>query len=552
MHRVRAVLFLALAACALTAAPAGAAVTAAPDGKIITAGGALFDQLATQYAPSGSLDRGFDRNGYSRIPKGIFETKDVTRLTDGRIVALGSTRGAESPRLVVVKPNGRYGSLLPAGAGTGMEDGYLTPLSGGGVLVAATLRVDGCGRGAFSTVAMLARLDAGLNLDPSFGGDGIVTAPFDYSVCPRSGPTPRVSTPAVVSGDGTIVVAGGGYVGRFLPNGDPDPSFGGDGAIDGPYPASGLVVEASGRIVVASAALAVGEGKLEARRYLPDGTADGSYGNGDGVAALYLGSGFSVIGTTAPDAQSRLIAAVSVVDCVHGSLVAICSSILSVVRLTTDGTLDTTFGGGDGIVRVSLGASGSGLDLASPGDRIVLEAGGDGGFQSSTLLAFTPGGALDENFGKGGVRLPPRLPSVCANRRIRSFDSSDFGTPENDSFFYTDRGKTDVVHGLGGRDLIRLGNAPGDWACGDWGPDRLTSDAGTQYLSGGPGRDRLSSGRSRDVLRGGSGRDVIAAGPGNDRIFARDGRRDIVRCGSGRDVVVADRFDRLTSCERRR
>ena len=42
----------------------------------------------------------------------------------------------------------------------------------------------------------------------------------------------------------------------------------------------------------------------------------------------------------------------------------------------------------------------------------------------------------------------------------------------------------------------------------------------------------------------------ISAGEGDDRLFVRNGRRDRVECGRGADRVLADRFDRLTGCER--
>ena len=42
----------------------------------------------------------------------------------------------------------------------------------------------------------------------------------------------------------------------------------------------------------------------------------------------------------------------------------------------------------------------------------------------------------------------------------------------------------------------------------------------------------------------------ISAGGGGDRIFVRNGRFDRVDCGPGGDSVLADRFDRLTGCER--
>ena len=104
------------------------------------------------------------------------------------------------------------------------------------------------------------------------------------------------------------------------------------------------------------------------------------------------------------------------------------------------------------------------------------------------------------------------------------------------------------------------------------GPEPGTIEAGNEG-------EELCSRSLRDLIRGGDGPDTIVAAPhtvpgaaratffpwqiddpdpgsrisagdGGDRIFVRNGRRDRVECGPGADRVLADRFDRLTGCER--
>jgi hypothetical protein len=112
------------------------------------------------------------------------------------------------------------------------------------------------------------------------------------------------------------------------------------------------------------------------------------------------------------------------------------------------------------------------------------------------------------------------------------------------------------------------------------GDDRITGSPARDCLEGGAGSDRLSGRRGGDVLVGGPGADRLIGGPGADRLTdvplaydhgalaagmnrisggggadvadVANGRPDVVHCGGGRDRVIADRFDRLPDCERRR
>ena len=157
------------------------------------------------------------------------------------------------------------------------------------------------------------------------------------------------------------------------------------------------------------------------------------------------------------------------------------------------------------------------------------------------------------------------------------------GTERSDDLDGTSQG--DAIRALGGDDEVHAG-AGGDCVFGGPGDDVLFGEAGDDNLRGGPGRDRLVAGEGEhdlaggagddvliggetgidylfgddgdDVLRGGpfetvmnggQGADEISAGGGPDRLTANDGEVDRIGCGPGRDRVVADRNDRLTSCE---
>jgi hypothetical protein len=116
----------------------------------------------------------------------------------------------------------------------------------------------------------------------------------------------------------------------------------------------------------------------------------------------------------------------------------------------------------------------------------------------------------------------------------------------------------DRLFGGGGNDRL-TGRAKRDYLTAGRGNDRLIGGSGRDSLVGDRGNDRMSGKSGNDILRGnqgsdringGKGRDLIIAARGRDRVNVADGRIDHVSCGSGRDRATADRFDRLTNCER--
>lgn len=152
------------------------------------------------------------------------------------------------------------------------------------------------------------------------------------------------------------------------------------------------------------------------------------------------------------------------------------------------------------------------------------------------------------------------------------------GTPGNDTI----RGSTpgsDVIHGLGGNDVIILSpdyeEDAGDWVCGGTGVDYLKGSLGPDHLRGGDGRDDIDgwigadvaegraghdrvkdcegeNGVDDDILRGGPGADVLCSQWGDDRVYAGRGN-DVLHdlaCYNGtvllRGGPGADTFDSAT------
>jgi Ca2+-binding RTX toxin-like protein len=91
------------------------------------------------------------------------------------------------------------------------------------------------------------------------------------------------------------------------------------------------------------------------------------------------------------------------------------------------------------------------------------------------------------------------------------------------------------------------------FAIGGAGNDTLIATPSGSILDGGPGADRLIGSHTGDLIAPGPGPDLVQGGGGPDDVMlTRDRSRDRVNCGSGSDLAFgADRFDRLTACERR-
>jgi uncharacterized delta-60 repeat protein len=209
-----------------------------PDGKIVVGGsvdlgpGFSYNFWLLRLNPDGSHDLGFGTGGVV-ITSLFFDSLDrLTTLAvqdDGRILAAGSVKRTpnEETHFVVVRylPDGQ----LDPDFGTGGK-AITDPMPGDSLIYDIALQPDGkiVATGFSFSEYALVRYDSQGELDPSFGGDGIVistTSPYlaaePYSV--------------VVQPDGKIVVGGVAFpsvpngdfsLWRFLPDGSLDPQFG--------------------------------------------------------------------------------------------------------------------------------------------------------------------------------------------------------------------------------------------------------------------------------------------------------------------------------------
>lgn len=241
-------------------------------------------------------------------------------------------------------------------------------------------------------VGVVERRDAAGRLDPAFGDGGILTV-RDVGV---SGGI----TGLAVQGDGSILFGdwqdggcgGSATVHRLQANGAPDPSFGSAGvSATVPLPVERIVLDSSGRILVAGSAYGSPCGKtsppaeLTVARLLPDGSLDTGFGNGGVVvvAKSTFGSG-NADGLAVREDGTILVAGLD-----------------SLAALLPNGSLDPGFGNGGVVV-----AKGARALLAVPGDKAVVASSsstaccpGPGDFVLSQYLS---NGSLDGSFGDGG------------------------------------------------------------------------------------------------------------------------------------------------------
>lgn len=239
-------------------------------------------------------------------------------------------------------------------------------------------------------------------LDPSFGGDGIVTTWFNHW-------TYNVRWVGVQP-DGKVIGAGEGGPDRFTvvrynSDGTPDSTFGGSGiaslsmTVDGSaFVGSGLL-QPDGKIVVSGMADEPSSSGMALARFNADGSVDGTFGiNGivvtdvtpdwDGFysVALRSDSGIVAVGrTTTNNDFDRII----------------------VAQYDAFGVLDTTFGDAhSGLFRLPEWPYGhTARDVAIQSDGKILVAGyGDVGQDDSfVILRLLPDGTLDDSYGSGGI-----------------------------------------------------------------------------------------------------------------------------------------------------
>jgi uncharacterized delta-60 repeat protein len=365
---------------------------------VVAAGSSGGDAAVARYDLYGDLDHAFGTEG--RVIADLGGSDDaaygVVVQPTGKVVVAGGTGGST----VVWRynadgtPDGSFGSGgrvalpwgRPARAIAAQPDGALVVSGSGGASVD------------------VARLTADGALDGSFGSGGTVRVPTGAGTAANA---------MLVLGDGRILVAGGRngnvLLARLLPAGGLDPSLGTHGIAEVDLGrqevANGVAMSADGRIHVVGEA---GDGSGFASVHLPTGARDSGFGNLQTAAplrAVAFDADLRVVtGDGRMNAQTLGVngivqAARAAVRQPDGRIVVLAESsgVTGLLRYTTEGGLDPSFGVGGKVL--SDRAWNPVAVVVQAGGRIVV-AGTHREFVA--LVGFRPDGSLDPTFGTAG------------------------------------------------------------------------------------------------------------------------------------------------------
>ena len=182
-------------------------------------------------------------------------------------------------------------------------------------------------------------------------------------------------------------------------NDAPSFAFGSGGKVTTPIGAGndqawGLTLQGDGKIVVVGSSNN-GFNDFAVVRYNANGSLDGTFGGGDGIVVTSLGARHDIGYSVALQGDGKIL--VSGVG--YGT-----DEDFALVRYNADGSLDTSFGGGEGIVTTPIGPLyDNGWSVALQGDGKIVVAGSahDGGQYDFAVVRYDADGTLDTGFGGG-------------------------------------------------------------------------------------------------------------------------------------------------------
>jgi len=364
------------------------AVAVQADAKIVVVGAVAGHTAVARYLPDGSLDPAFGTDGLVTTQlsgkRGWDEARAVAIQPNGKIVVVGDDR----ERFGVV----RYlsdGTLDIAFGGDGIVRTNLTNNAdvGEDLVIQPNGRIVVVGQAGLNPRFALVRYMPDGSRDPAFGDRGKVLTSFGGWASPRA---------VALQSDRRIVVAGaaGGLaLARYLPNGSLDPSFGDGGKVTGwkvsspgwaIFP-SAMTIQPNGRIVAA------GDWdifRLGFARFLRDGRPDRSFG-GDGFVRTHVACGEQSITDLVLQRNGRIIGAGYVGPHEPGD----CGDPgrFIVLRTLPDGSLDPTWGGNGKVVTHFPGGAGAwGAALQADGRLVLAGSSADGFVLARYMTAATP------------------------------------------------------------------------------------------------------------------------------------------------------------------
>jgi uncharacterized delta-60 repeat protein len=405
----------------------GLSIALQPGGEVIIGGyfGNVHDNalgfMIARYSPDGSLDPSFNGNGVQLLDLGVFDMlRSISLQPDGKVLATGFVYANNTYNFTIARLNGD-GSLDTTLSGTGIVTTDIGSGAGAGkynssnnvavqtdgkIVLGGT--VDSNGSDDFA----LMRYNTDGTLDVTFGNSGKVITDIDTH-------TGDFAHDMALLPDGKILLAGASTsvtdvyaqsfdahlftVVRYNADGSLDTSFNGTGKVTtslgtyGSIVGQCLAVQSDGALVLVGSTYDGSVEKIAVVRYTPDGQLDATF-NGTGI-----------VQTSAPTGATDAFAS-SVAIQPDGKIVVAGSAtgpdnldVLTLVRLNSDGSLDTSFNG-DGELITNLPSTGEIVDdlAIQPDGKIVVtgEANIQGAGSTQAILArYDADGSPDSTFG---------------------------------------------------------------------------------------------------------------------------------------------------------
>jgi uncharacterized delta-60 repeat protein len=363
------------------------AVAVQPDGRIVVAGYEKGNAVVLRLLPNGEADPGFGAGGKvtTVIPTGFSGFRAVTLQPDGKIVAVGEAKGAANGDFLFARYNSDGSPDGSFGGGDGIE---LVPV------------------GVLSDEA-----DA-----VAIGPDGKIAATGFAEL-----PGPNEALAVVV----------------LKANGEPDPSFGGDGSVTKETAEkydTGVAIAtfADGGILVGDNNAAGGGDGFVLMKLLAGGGYDSSFGGGDGIVVTELpvdgaeGVSAGRVNDLAVQPDGRIVAAGYGFD--YQATPSAYLSEVVVTRYTPAGELDTSFAGG-GIFthRIENEGTAETMELGEKG-RILIAGyyeNPTSKMNSAWVGRLDANGSLDPSFGAGGLVLRGDTAPFGEGVEASAIDSED-------------------------------------------------------------------------------------------------------------------------------
>ncbi len=193
---------------------------------------------------------------------------------------------------------------------------------------------------------------------------------------------------------------------RYTTNGALDLTFGTGGIVttdfgDGSYDQGhSVAIQTDGKLVVAGWIVNGGNDDFAVVRYTTNGSLDLTFGTG-GIVTTPVGGGFDDAYSVAIQTDGKLVVA--------GRSRNGTNNDFALVRYTTNGALDLTFGIG-GIVTTPVGSAddlGHSVAIQTDGKLVVAGFSDNDANYDFALVRYTTNGALDLTFGTGGIVTTP-------------------------------------------------------------------------------------------------------------------------------------------------